>query len=130
MRMRDGLMVRQDDLREALERFVAGDGPAQLRVTRAGTTVRFLVEDDEVATVTLLLDRRPAATLAGAAGAAGAAEITVRLTARQARAMARGELVLPTAVLEGKVRATGPVRKYLAVEPILRARLRNEEHQS
>jgi len=125
--MRDGLMVRQDDLREALERFVAGDGPAQLRVTRAGTTVRFLVEDDEVATVTLLLDRRPAATLAGAAGAA---EITVRLTARQARAMARGELVLPTAVLEGKVRATGPVRKYLAVEPILRARLRNEEHRS
>lgn len=115
------LIVRARELGGALDDFVAGDGAAQLRVSRAGTTARFLVEDDGAESVTLLLDRRPPATCHGPGVDA---EITVRLSGEQAGAMARGELVLATAILTGDVRVSGPVRKYLAVEPILRASLR------
>jgi hypothetical protein len=104
-------------LRASLERALAMGGRPVHRLGGAGTSVTFHVAGGE--SVTLLLDRRPPVV----APAGEPAESTVHLDAEQARQFARGELVLPNCLLSGTVDARGPIRKYLALDPVMRALL-------
>jgi phospholipid/cholesterol/gamma-HCH transport system ATP-binding protein len=64
----------------------------------------------------LLLDRDPCEL----GDESAKAEVEIELGAEQARALAAGRLPMTAALLSGAVTATGPVRKYLEVDPILR----------
>ncbi|MEA2172274.1 MAG: hypothetical protein QOF76_5574 [Solirubrobacteraceae bacterium] len=110
-------MVEWLQLRDRLATVVVQDGSAR-RLSKARTTVSF-APWGAAPEVTLLLDRRPAEVTA-----TGSAEVQIELGARAAERFARGELVLATALLEGEARATGPIRRYLAVDPVLRNLLR------
>jgi phospholipid/cholesterol/gamma-HCH transport system ATP-binding protein len=89
------------------------------RLGHARTSVRFAIGAGE-AGVTLLLDRRPV-TLADAGESA---EIEIAVSPQQALLLAEGRLPLPAALMAGAVQCTGPVRRYLEVDPILRGLLR------
>jgi len=102
-------------LRAAVDDAVLSSDPAAQRLHYAETSVAFSVDDAEDETFTLLLDRSPTSLVEG-----GDAEVVVRLTPQQARELADGRMALPAAVLSGRVRYEGPVRKYLEVEPVLR----------
>ncbi|MEA2346350.1 MAG: phospholipid/cholesterol/gamma-HCH transport system ATP-binding protein [Thermoleophilaceae bacterium] len=75
--------------------------------------------EGEANSVTLLLDRAPPQL--GADGEP--AEIEIALTADDAEGFSRGLLPMTAAVISGQVTATGPVRRYLEVDPILRGLL-------
>lgn len=107
------------ELRAALERALGLGGRPVHRLGTAGTSITFEVGGDPAAAVTLLLDRQPPAIHSGDE----AAEITIHLTAEQAVAFMQGELILPNALMSGAVRASGPVRRYLGADPVLRALL-------
>lgn len=113
--------ARDGWLRDAVERALRGDERTSHRLAKAQTTVAFVVVDEPTESVTVLLDRRPPQV----APDDEPAEVTFELTAAQAERFARGELHLPNAVLFGDVAAYGPVRKYLAKDPVLRALLRD-----
>jgi hypothetical protein len=100
-----------------LEAALTCEGPALEELGAAETSVRFRVAGTDA--VTLLLDRRPPLL----AGGREPAEIVIELTAAQAIRFAAGELSLTTAILEGAVSCRGPVRRYLAVDPLLRGLL-------
>jgi hypothetical protein len=106
-------------LRERLERVLASGDPRLARLGAAGTSVSFHNLDVPGESVTMLLDRQPP----GLAGADEPAEITIELTTAQAMRLARGILPLPSALIDGQVSYRGPVRKYLAVDPVLRGLL-------
>jgi hypothetical protein len=95
-------------------------GRSVQRLGAAGTTVTFWVTDAEQESITILLDRRPPQIVDGGEPS----EVTIYLTRDDADAFARGQLAMPNALLVGKASWRGPVRKYLAVDPILRALLR------
>jgi len=114
------------DLRVRLERALSGDGHAVARLGAAGTSVSFRVTDALGASVTLLLDRKPPQV----AERDEPAEVTILLTAEQAGRFARGQLALPAALVAGQVSCRGPVRKYLVVDPILRARLAEADRET
>lgn len=109
------------ELRACLERVLSGSGRAIHRLASAGTSVTFRIAGAE--SVTIFLDRRPVAVAEGTEPA----EIVIELTPEQADQFVRGALSLPTAILEGEIRCRGPVRKYLAVDPIIRALLSEED---
>jgi phospholipid/cholesterol/gamma-HCH transport system ATP-binding protein len=102
------------ELHDALARALAQPGQEVGRLAYARTSVGLNVGDFGV---TLLLDRRPCEL----AGADEPAEVQIDLTAPQARRLARGTLPMTAAVLSHAVEVSGPVRKYLEVDPILRA---------
>lgn len=106
-------------LREALDRC---DDVRVARIARARTTLQVLVyapDGSEFAGPVLFCDQpRPAVSMGG-----GPAEVTIHLTPDQARSFRAGRLQLSTALVAGEVRATGPARKFLVVEPIVRALL-------
>lgn len=106
-------------LRRNLERVLASGDARLIRLSAAETSVSFQTIDDPDASVTILLDRHPPVLADGHEPA----EITIELTAAQATRLARGALLLPNALIAGDVRYTGPVRKYLAVDPVLRSLL-------
>lgn len=110
---------RGTDLRPCIERALGLGGRPVHRLGSAGTSVTFRVLPAEELSVTLLLDRRPPAVVDGSEPA----EITIELDADQAHRFSRGELVLPNCILRGEVACRGPVRRYLAFDPILRALL-------
>ena len=105
-------------LRRALLRAIeSGEGSRAVhRLGSAATSVTFHIEGH--GRVTLLLDRRPPMLTDDEPG-----EITIELDVDQARRFSAGELVLSNHLLQGTVIAWGPVRKYLAVDPIVRALL-------
>jgi phospholipid/cholesterol/gamma-HCH transport system ATP-binding protein len=110
---------RAPELRDALERVIATDSPKVGRLAYAKTSVRFNVEDRDDP-VTLLLDRRPPEL----AGSDEPAEVEIHLDAEQGEQFALGQLPLPSAIVRGLVQTSGPVRKYLEVDPIVRGLLR------
>ena len=110
---------RGADLRPCIERALALGGRPVHRLGSAGTSVTFRVLPSEELSVTLLLDRHPPEVVDGSEPA----EITIELDGDQAERFARGELVLPNCILRGEVACRGPVRKYLTLDPILRALL-------
>jgi hypothetical protein len=116
----EAIPIRDDpaiELTERLREALAGDEHRVRRLVRAATSVTICVDGDEAAT--LLLDRRPPVVTS----APEPAEVTIFLSAEQARAFTAGTLKLPAAVLARRVECRGPVRKFLAVEPILRSLL-------
>lgn len=119
-------------LRDALERALAREGAAADRLAHARTSVAFRLRDARENDVTLLLDRHPCEI----AEADDPAEVEIVLDAEQAEGFASGRLSLVSAVVTGSVETKGPVRKYLEVDPILRALLEDEaadaghEHQA
>lgn len=88
------------------------------RMGEAGTSVTFVVADHPEPPVTLLLDRVPPQV-----SDQSDAEITIELDLEDAGRFLAGTLVLSNALIEGRARARGPIRKYLAVDPILRGLL-------
>ncbi len=113
-------------LRESVERALDLGGRPVHRLGSAGTSVTFLVVEAEEMSLTLLLDRHPPEVVDGSEPA----EITIELTPEQAARFARGELILPNCILRGEVPCRGPVRKYLAFDPILRALLGRASDQA
>jgi putative sterol carrier protein len=107
------------DLREKLVSVLDTDDPRLTRLSHAGTSVSFKNLDAPADSVTVLLDRDPPVVADGDEPA----EITIELTEEQWTKVARGALSLPPALLTGTVAYRGPVRKYLTVEPVLRAML-------
>jgi hypothetical protein len=105
-------------LLDRVERALAIDDPAVLRLGAAGTSITFVVAGARQENVTLLLDREPPEI-----GPNGAGEVVVELDELQAEAFSRGRLVLSISLLDGEVAFSGPARKYLAVDPILRGLL-------
>lgn len=109
-----------DELRAALGTALCVVDDRADRLSRAAAGVRFAVGDGEHG-VTLLLDRTPP-TLGDAHDPA---EIVIRLSPQQAVGLAGGRLPMATAVVCADVAATGPVRRYLEVDPILQSLLRD-----
>jgi len=114
--MSDDLDTR--DIRAALSRALSA-GEASLRLAHADTSVLFHTDGGPERGVTLLLDRVPCAV----AEHPEPAEIEIHLPQAAVRAFAHGELSMTAAILSGEARASGPVRKYLEVDPILRSLL-------
>jgi hypothetical protein len=106
-------------LRERLAQVFAGGDPRLRRLSAAETSVTFQIADAPQSSATVLLDRQPP----GLAGGDEPAEITIELTARQGVLFATGLLPVPSALLAGELPYRGPVRKYLAVHPVLRGLL-------
>jgi len=104
-------------LRAALERALALGGRPVHRLGSAGTSVTFTIAGSDAAT--LLLDRHPPMICGGDEPA----EIAIDLAEEQGERFLCGELTLPTDVLMGAVATRGPVRRYLALDPVLRALL-------
>jgi len=106
-------------LRARLELVLATDDPGLKRLVEAQTSVCFNNLDQPSASVTLLLDRDPPQL----APAGDPAEITIELNAEQFELFASGSLALAPSLLTGEVAFRGPVRRYLAVDPVLRSLL-------
>ena len=106
-------------LRSRLERAFGSGDPRLGRLSAADTSVTLVNVDDPSMSVTILLDRHPPVVTSGDEPA----EITIELTGDQAARLARGSFSLPNALITGETQHRGPVRKYLAVHPVLRALL-------
>ena len=103
-------------LRERLELVLAMDDPGLKRLGEAQTSVTFSNLDLPEASVTLLLDRDPPQLVP----AGDPAEITIELTAEQFDLFANGALALAPSLLTGAATFRGPIRRYLAVDPVMR----------
>lgn len=103
-------------LRSALEGALSARDRRVGRLRHALTSVCFATEAEAV---TVLLDRSPPVVAAGEEPA----EITINLSAEQAARFVAGALPLPAAVITGAVTHTGPIRRYLEVDPILQTLL-------
>jgi len=111
---------RENGLHARIERVLTARSRSVLRLGAAGTSVTFVIvhpEGDE-SHITLLLDREPPVLADGQD-----AEVMIELDEAGAREFARGRLIMSNHLLEGHGRCRGPVRKYLAVDPILRGLL-------
>jgi phospholipid/cholesterol/gamma-HCH transport system ATP-binding protein len=106
---------RVGTVREALEEALATGLHSVDRLFYASTKVTFELEDEPG--VTLLLDRQPVEI------GEGEGEVVIALDREQARAFVAGRLPLTAAIITGRVTSWGPVRKYLEVDPIIRALL-------
>lgn len=106
-------------LSQRLQQALAGDEHARGRLSSANTSVTIYSADRPGAGVTLLLDRRPPVVV----GEDEPAEIVIELTGEQIDQFAAGELVVASAIMSGSVAYRGPVRKFMAVAPILRGLL-------
>jgi hypothetical protein len=107
----------QPQLRERLAAALAGDDPRIGRLAKARTSVTFQIRGHPGAAATVLLDRDPPILAAGAEPA----EIVIEFDRAQAASFAIGEFSLPPRLLTGDVAYQGPIRKYLMVDPVLRA---------
>jgi phospholipid/cholesterol/gamma-HCH transport system ATP-binding protein len=92
----------------------AGDAPEAARLAYAGTRVALRVVGEDQ-TVVMVLDRRPCEVALNEP-----ADAELVLTPALARRFLAGGLSMTTAVVDGSVPATGAVRRYLEVDPILR----------
>jgi phospholipid/cholesterol/gamma-HCH transport system ATP-binding protein len=109
------------NLGDALRRALEHDGDARvLRLTRMGSSVRFVIEGDDT-TLTLLLDRTPPVVTSGDEPA----EITFSVPRDLVAELAFGRLPMAPAVIAGEVTGSGPIRQYLEIDPILQSLLRD-----
>jgi hypothetical protein len=105
----------------ALERFCAAmeaaaqDERLSSVLARANTTVRICLADDPELCVTLLLDRNPIEVVDG-----GAAEVEIWIVSVDLARLYSPDFHLSMAISRGRVRYTGPVRKFLRVTPVVR----------
>jgi phospholipid/cholesterol/gamma-HCH transport system ATP-binding protein len=106
------------ELHAGLTALLSSPSPVVRRLSYARTSVMFRVTGGRSPS-TLLLDRRPPEL----GGADEPAEIEIELTPGQAVDLVHGRFALPAAILRGDISFRGPVRKYLEVEPMVRALL-------
>ncbi|WP_372788100.1 hypothetical protein [Paraconexibacter sp.] len=99
----------------------AADPHVAARLCRADSTVHIHVGDG--CGVTLRLDRMPPEA---EAGIVGSAEIEIDCTPAQLDAHVAGERTLGQEIMDRQVTYVGPVRKFLAISPILRGLSRGE----
>lgn len=104
-------------LRENLSAALDLDARASHRLGKAGTSLT--ISNGTADSVTLLLDRDPPEISTDEH-----AEITLELDADQIKEFARGHLVVANCLMLATATFDGPIRKYLAVDPILRGLLR------
>ncbi|MCW2985383.1 MAG: Ribonucleotide-transport ATP-binding protein transporter Mkl [Conexibacter sp.] len=102
---------------EALQQASRSGEPGARRLVHAGVTVRFRVRGSDRRGATLLLDRSPWQVVGDDEGGA---DVELTLSEDQAHRFALGRLSLTAAVAAEQIDVTGPVRRYLAVDPILR----------
>lgn len=112
-----GCHAAADALAAALVGVLDADPATARRLAYADTTVAFAVHGCEP--LVLELDRRGPRLLREKSDA----EIVVQLTPAQALALSAGRLPLPEGIMSAQVVTTGPVRRLMEVEPILRALL-------
>jgi hypothetical protein len=86
------------------------------RLAWANTTVEVRLADDPHLAVTLLLDRTPPEVVDGGANA----ETRLLIASVDLDRLWSKEFQLGMAIVRGRVRVSGPVRKFLRVLPILR----------
>jgi phospholipid/cholesterol/gamma-HCH transport system ATP-binding protein len=115
---RDRPLNRRDrsprrDFVAALKAALRTQEPSVGRLRYAKTSVRFVIGHEGV---TLLLDRNPPAV----GGGDEPAEIEIELTPSQAEQYAAGQLSIVEALIRGEVTATGPIRRYMEVDAIIR----------
>lgn len=113
------------DFRERLAQLLEHDELLKRRLPKAHTTVTFLVTDAQEESFELLLDRRPPEV----GDATNDAEATVRLSHDQLIRFAAGRFLIANALLDGELTWSGPIRKYLAVDAILRGGLRRADEE-
>jgi ABC-type transporter Mla maintaining outer membrane lipid asymmetry ATPase subunit MlaF len=101
-------------LRDALALALGSGLPEVQRLSYARTSVTFRIADEGGA-IALLLDQKPPRL----SDAQQSTEIEITLSPEQTRAFARGCFAMPAAVINGLVSFSGPVRRYLEVDPIL-----------
>ena len=114
---RDASEATGADLRVALDEVLTGASPEAERLGYAGTSVALRVAGDGHA-VTLVLDGAPCSVVDDRR-----AEVEIELRPGAAASFLRGALPMAAAVISGDATATGPVRSYLQVDPILRGLL-------
>jgi hypothetical protein len=113
----DSANMDADELCDRLdERLRVADGGTLARLSRARTSVAIQLGEDERIGITLRCDSDGVTVAYGIQPA----EVFIRLTPRQASLFSRGSLTLPVLLAEGEVVCSGPVRRFLTVEPILR----------
>ena len=109
------------DSERVLERFVdnveraAADPEVSRRLALAETTVEVVLADDPDLAVTLLLDRTPIEVVQG--GHEGA--VRLHIASFDLEQLWSEDFRLPMAIATGRVGASGPVREFLRVLPIL-----------
>jgi phospholipid/cholesterol/gamma-HCH transport system ATP-binding protein len=108
-------MPEGERLSDALALALGSGLPEVQRLSYARTSVTFTVAG-ESGSSSLLLDQKPPRL----AQTHESTEIEIALSADQACAFARGCLAMPDAVASGAVSFSGPIRRYLEVDPILR----------
>jgi phospholipid/cholesterol/gamma-HCH transport system ATP-binding protein len=96
----------------------ADDPELSRRLALADTTVEVILADEPDLSVTLLLDRTP---IEVRRGGGDDAEVTLQIASFDLAHLVSGEFKLAMAIARGRVRASGPVRKFLSVVPILRS---------
>ncbi|MGI8864903.1 MAG: ABC transporter ATP-binding protein [Solirubrobacteraceae bacterium] len=107
----------------ALEEFsatiedAAADEEFSRRLSLAETTVEFILADEPDLSVTLLLDRTP---IEVRREHGEAAEITIEIASFDLAHLCTGDFKLAMAIARGRAVASGPVRKFLRVVPVLR----------
>jgi hypothetical protein len=104
--------ARELDIREIVEEALAEHGVAVHRLGEAGTSVRLVPAANGGGPFTLLLDREPPEI--------SDAEIVVELDEAATEQFGAGRLVLSVALMSGGATSTGPIRNFLAIDPILR----------
>jgi phospholipid/cholesterol/gamma-HCH transport system ATP-binding protein len=95
----------------------ADDPELSRRFALADTTVEVILADEPDLSLTLFLDRTP---IEVRSGGDGDAEITLEIASFDLAHLVSGEFKLAMAIARGRVRASGPVRTFLSVVPILR----------
>jgi hypothetical protein len=106
----------------ALDRFCAAmeaaaqDERLSSVLARANTTVRICLADDPELCITLLLDRNPIEV----ADTDAPAEVEMSIVSVDLARLYSPDFHLAMAISRGRVRYTGPVRKFLRVTPVVR----------
>jgi phospholipid/cholesterol/gamma-HCH transport system ATP-binding protein len=101
-------------LQTALAAVFASGAPQATRLAYAGTRVGLRIAGEEQ-TIVMLLDREPCEVALDEP-----VDVELVLTPALARQFLAGNLSMTCAVVNGSVAATGAVRRYLEVDPILR----------
>jgi phospholipid/cholesterol/gamma-HCH transport system ATP-binding protein len=94
----------------------ADDEELSHRLSLAETTVEFILADEPDLSLTLLLDRNP---IEVRRDYDEEAEISLRIASFDLEHLCSGEFKLAMAIARGRVVASGPVRKFLRVVPVL-----------
>jgi phospholipid/cholesterol/gamma-HCH transport system ATP-binding protein len=109
------------DFRQAHQRVFASGRASIARLVHVPTTVAFRIDGRPEESFTIRLDRRPCEVVD-----LEPAEIELVLSHEQAQRASTGSLSLVAAILAGEVRHSGPVRRYMEVEPIIRGALADD----